>query len=280
MTKGNIKYVRISSFPVLTNGKDKKDGLPKFQEIKEENTHVEALVDKHTKELAELTSSNTQLLSIIAHDLRSPFGSIIGALEVLRLKMSKGNKDEIEMLVNMASESAKTTLNLLDSLLTWAFSQRNGKPVKVEISLNELLTEETLIYYASVHQKQIKLSLSLTANLKLKADPGMIRVVIRNIIDNAVKYTPKGGEITIGAMENGQLIEITIKDNGIGFGIEARENFLKPDTLTSAGAACVTTAGLGLLLCKELVHIHKGNIRLESQPGMGSEFTISLPRYG
>jgi signal transduction histidine kinase len=152
--------------------------------------------------------------------------------------------------------------------------------VKVEISLNELLTEETLIYYASVHQKQIKLSLSLTANLKLKADPGMIRVVIRNIIDNAIKYTTKGGEITIGAMESGQLIEITIKDNGIGFSIEARENFLKPDTLTSAGAACVTTAGLGLLLCTELVHIHNGNIRLESQPGMGSEFTISLPRYG
>jgi signal transduction histidine kinase len=253
----------------------------RFKELEELNVCLENLVEQRTKKLAQVVATNTKFMSIIAHDLRSPFSSIIGVLELLKISLSNNNKIENDEYINIAYDSALRTLGLLDNLLVWAISQNKEKSFNpVKINLYELIVEEIESISFAARQKQIVLNHTIGPNLNINADLQMVKTILRNLISNAIKYTNTGGEITLSASEGKQFVEITVKDNGIGISSEAQRNLFKIDSFhSSAGTNNEHGTGFGLLLCIEFVEMHGGNIWIESELGKGSEFKFTLPHY-
>ena len=272
------------SMPVSESGSDtavEKKLLLRLREMEELNTGLELLVEQRTSKLVEIVSTNAKFLSIIAHDLRSPFSSILGILELLKMSLKELDKNEIEKYIEIVYNSANNTLTLLDNLLVWALSQnkeKNFKPIK--INLYELLREEIENLKTLASQKQITLRHSAKPDLNVTADIQMVKTILRNLINNAIKYTNVNGEIIIDANEVNQYIEIAIKDNGIGISAEDQRKLFKIDAFHSTpGTHDEKGTGLGLLLCKEFVELHGGNIRIESEAGKGSRFAFTLPHY-
>jgi signal transduction histidine kinase len=258
-----------------------KEILTRLHEMEQLNSSLEILLEQRTSKLTEIVSTNAKFLTIIAHDLRSPFSSIIGILELLKLSLKEFNKQEIEEYVDIVYNSANNTLVLLDNLLVWAVSQnkeKNFKPVK--INMFELLTEEIENLKTLADQKQISIVQFTGPGLNAIADLQMVRTILRNLICNAIKYTDINGKITINAVENKQHIEVSVKDNGVGITPEIRKKLFKIDYLHSTpGTRDEKGTGLGLLLCKEFIELHGGNIWIDSEPGKGSSFSFTLPHY-
>jgi signal transduction histidine kinase len=253
----------------------------KIQELADLNASLEIKVEQRTSKLLEIVSTNGKFLSIIAHDLRSPFSSILGILELLKMSLKEFNKDEIEEYIDIVYNSANNTLILLDNLLVWAVSQnkeKNFHPVK--INLFDLLQEEIESLKTLANQKQIEMSHSVEPCLNVTADLQMVKTVLRNLINNAIKYSNPNGEIRIMACELKKFVEVSVKDNGIGISDENQKKLFKVDSFHSTpGTHNEKGTGLGLLLCKEFIELHGGNIRIESQPGKGSRFAFTLPHY-
>lgn len=249
--------------------------------MEELNTSLELLVEQRTGKLIEIVSTNGKFLSIIAHDLRSPFSSIIGILELLKMSLEEFDKTKVEEYVDIVYKSANNTLILLDNLLVWAVSQnkeKNFKPIK--INLYELLREEIENLRTLAEQKQITVKHSVGSELNITADLQMVKTILRNLISNAIKYTDTNGEIYVNAHEDNQFVEVGIKDNGTGISPEIRKKLFKIDTLQSTpGTNNEKGTGLGLLLCKEFVELHGGSIWVESEAGKGSRFSFTLPHY-
>lgn len=253
----------------------------RLKELEELNASLENLVEQRTKELARVVATNTKFLSIIAHDLRSPFSTILGVLELMKVSLDEYNKSEIEEFMDVAYNSAIRTLNLLDNLLVWAISQNKEKSFNPgKINFYELVVEEFESISFTARQKQIVLNHTIEPNLNINGDLQMVKTILRNLISNAIKYTNTGGEIILSASEGKQFVEITVKDNGIGISPEAQRNLFKIDSFhSSAGTNNEHGTGFGLLLCIEFVELHGGNIWIESEQGKGSEFKFTLPHY-
>jgi len=255
--------------------------LSQLREMEELNASLEILIEQRTSKLIEIVSTNGKFLSIIAHDLRSPFSSIIGILELLKLSLKEFNKDEIAEYVDIVYNSANNTLILLDNLLVWAVSQnkeKNFKPVK--INLYDLLREEIESLKTLASQKQITLKHLIKPDLNVAADLQMVKTILRNLISNAIKFTNINGEIIVNATELKQFVEVEVKDNGIGISAENQKKLFQIDTFHSTpGTHDEKGTGLGLLLCKEFVELHGGNILIDSEAGKGSIFSFTLPHY-
>jgi signal transduction histidine kinase len=268
------------NFPADTPTSEKKLRL-KIQELADLNASLEIKVEQRTSKLLEIVSTNGKFLSIIAHDLRSPFSSILGILELLKMSLKEFNKDEIEEYIDIVYNSANNTLILLDNLLVWAVAQnkeKNFNPVK--INLFDLLREEIENLKTVAGQKQIEMSNSVEPGLNVTADLQMVKTILRNLINNAIKYSNPNSEIKIDACELKRFVEVSVKDNGVGISDENKRKLFKVDSFHSTpGTNDEKGTGLGLLLCKEFIELHGGNIRIESQPDKGSLFAFTLPHY-
>jgi len=253
----------------------------RLKEMEKINSFLEKRIEQRTMKLREVIATNTKFLSILSHDLRSPFSSILCTLELIKDNLNNFNKCEIVNYIDIASNSANNTLNLLDNLLAWTIAQNNGKGFNpVKINLRKLLKDEIANNNAPANQKQIKLNHSIAANLNIAADIQMIRTVIRNLISNAIKYTNTGGEINISALKKEQYVEITVKDNGLGMSRAAQRNlFMNDGFYSKTGTNNEKGTGLGLLLCKEFIELHGGHIRVESIEGKGCKVIFTMPHY-
>ena len=278
---GTIKLPDRASV-VAESGKAQENNFSiRLKEMESINTHLKKLVEQHANKLSEVAATNIKFISILAHDLRSPFISIIYALDIIRKSLHEKSINEIENYIDMASGYANNTLNLLDDLLAWTISQNKEKNFNpARINLHELVCDEIEHVNTSATQKQIRLHHSIPTDLNVTADLQMVKTIMRNLIGNAIKYTNNGGEIKVSASENNQFVEISVKDNGIGISPRAQKNLFKLDLVHSTkGTNNEKGTGLGLLLCKEFVETHGGNIRVESSPLKGSEFIFILPHY-
>ena len=255
--------------------------MSRLKEMKRINSFLEKLIEQRTMKLREVQATNTKFLSILAHDLRSPFSSILCTLEIIKDNLNNYNKGEIINYIDIASDSANNTLNLLDSLLSWTIAQNNGKSFSpVKINLRGLIKDEIDKMNTPANQKQIKLHHSIASNLNIAADIQMIRTILRNLIGNAIKYTNTGGEITISALERGKYIELAVKDSGIGISRAAQRNLFKNDGLYSeTGTRNENGTGIGLLLCKEFIELHGGEVHIESTRGKGCKVIFTMPNY-
>jgi signal transduction histidine kinase len=204
---------------------------------------------------------------------------VISILELLKDSYTEYDKPAVNRFIKMATNSAYGTLTLLDNLLAWTSAKNkamNFNPVKV--NLHELVLGQIDNLFISASHKLISLEYSIPFELCLKADQQMVEVIFRNLIQNAIKYSYVGGEITVGAIVNEKFVEITVQDYGIGITDKAREElFTDSSNKSTKGTNNEYGNGLGLLLCKEFVEKHGGSIGIESEQGKGSKVRFSLP---
>ncbi|PKP33613.1 MAG: PAS domain-containing sensor histidine kinase [Bacteroidetes bacterium HGW-Bacteroidetes-17] len=229
--------------------------------------------------LKELNATKDKLFSIIAHDLRSPFNSILGFSDLLIENIDAQNIEENKIFIQQINNTAKFTLNLLDNLLTWAKSQTGQiefKPVK--INLFRIIQQSIDSSEASAKIKGITIILLLSKDIEVYADPIMLQIILRNLISNAIKFTYPDGNVEINAIPTPSQIEISISDNGTGIKEEVKHKLFELDSnITTSGTKKEKGSGLGLILCKELVKKHGGRIWVDSELGKGSQFKFTLP---
>lgn len=252
-----------------------------LKEVKEINIHLEELVEDSKKKLNEAITTNSRFLKLIAHDLRNPFCATISILDLLKEGHNGYNNAEFEELLSIATNSANNALELLENLLEWSISQSKEKSFNpVKINLQEVITGEFESFNTSASQKHIIMEHSIDPNLHVTADFEMVKTIFRNLISNAIKYTPTGGNISVSAAEGKQFVKIEVCDNGIGMSQKTKEKLFKIDEFHSTmGTNNELGSGLGLLFCKEFIDLHGGKIMIESEPGKGSKFKFTLPHY-
>lgn len=252
-----------------------------IEELELINIQLESMVAGNSLKLAEVVETNSKFLSIIAHDLRSPFTSIIGILNLLKDNFTEYKIDEINKYIDIASISATHTLSLLDNLLSWTFLQNKAKnfnPVKID--LPGVISNSIDDISITAIQKQITIKQDIAVGLFATADLQMVKTILRNLLSNAVKYSFKGGEVVVKAARVSGFIEIGVFDNGVGISAASSAGiFGTKDFTTTRGTFNEPGTGLGLKLCKEFVEMHGGSIRFESEKDSGSRFIFTLPRY-
>lgn len=232
--------------------------------------------------LKELVATKDKLFSIIAHDLRSPFNSIIGFSELLIENSNDILLEDSEQYIKIINSVAKNTLVLLDNLLNWAKSQTGQLSVHPEKILFSAVVQEIItLSKASAKNKSITLDYyCANQNLEVYVDVNMLNTVLRNLISNAIKFTNTGGHVKVNATLKQDHVEITISDNGIGINKEkCAELFSIATNTTTLGTANENGSGLGLVLCKEFIEKNNGNIWVESEEKKGSNFIFTLPIY-
>jgi len=231
----------------------------------------------------ELICSNAEkdkFFSIIAHDLKGPFNGFLGLTQVMAEELPSLTPAEVQKIAVSMSNSAKNLYHLLENLLEWSQIQQGAFPFNPEaIQLGIVVRSSIDMIYETAKSKDIEIATDIADGLLVFVDINMVQTVIRNLVFNAVKFTPKGGKVTLLAkVATGNNIEISIQDNGIGMGRNIIENLFRIDVHTNRkGTEGEPSTGLGLLLCKEFTEKNGGKIRVESEVGIGSTFYFTLP---
>jgi len=231
----------------------------------------------------ELICSNAEkdkFFSIIAHDLKGPFNGFLGLTQVMAEELPSLTPAEVQKIAVSMSNSAKNLYHLLENLLEWSQIQQGAFPFNPEaIQLGIVVRSSIDMIYETAKSKDIEIATDIADGLLVFVDINMVQTVIRNLVFNAVKFTPKGGKVTLLAkVATGNNIEISIQDNGIGVGRNIIENLFRIDVHTNRkGTEGEPSTGLGLLLCKEFTEKNGGKIRVESEVGIGSTFYFTLP---
>ncbi len=243
----------------------------------------EEIAEKNT-ELLELNATKDKLFSLVAHDLKSPFSSLLGILEELSENFSEYDDDKKEEYIRYINNVAEKVYKLLENLLTWAQSQIGRTTFMPEkINLESLINEIILLFEESSNNKEISLITGINKGLTVSADRNMIDTVLRNLILNAIKFTSKGGLITIKSRKvtdenNKKFVEISVKDNGVGISSEIQSKLFKvTENITTKGTENEKGSGLGLLICQEFIEKHGGKIWVESKLNKGSKFFFTIP---
>ncbi|MEG3620332.1 HAMP domain-containing sensor histidine kinase [Magnetovibrio sp. PR-2] len=232
------------------------------------------------EELEKLNQEKNKFFSIIAHDLRSPFTSLMGYTNLLKAQAENLSTEQVKDFANTIDQSANRVFKLLETLLEWAQLQMDRvDPQPDFITLNDIAQQTVEVLGPVATEKGLTLTQSGDA-LKAYADPNMIDTVIRNLVNNAIKFTPEGGTITIGFETTpfGKA-KVLVTDTGVGMSTSAAKKvFSLTDNVTTRGTNGEKGTGLGLTLCKELVELNAGLIDVTSQPNAGSTFSFTLPQ--
>jgi signal transduction histidine kinase len=228
--------------------------------------------------LKELNATKDRFFSIIAHDLKNPFNSLLGFSELLKNNFESYTKQETKEQIQIIHESANNLYKLLDNLLQWSRTQIGSIVYKPELfPLHPLVQQEIELLENFAEHKSIKIIIRVGSHLMVYADRNIIAIVIRNLINNAIKFSNVSGRILINAEEKDDMIEMAISDSGIGMEeAELKKLFRLDESFTSRGTADEEGTGLGLLLCKEFVEKNHGKIWATSTKGKGSTFYFTL----
>lgn len=244
-----------------------------------ERKKAESELEEVVKQLNLLNSQKDKFFSIIAHDLKNPFTSIIGHSELLMMEVQSKEYGAVEEIAGVILNSSKRAMDLLFNLMEWAKSQTGRHTFNpTPFLLKDVVSEVFALFDQIAIQKQIKINMAISAEIKMSADRNMIATVVRNLVSNAIKFAKPGGEISVYTVSAGDSLTICVKDNGVGMSQEEIKRLFSADTpITSLGTNNEKGTGLGLILCKEFVEKHRGKIWVESEKDMGSTFYVSLP---
>ncbi|MEA3316575.1 MAG: PAS domain S-box protein [Bacteroidota bacterium] len=244
-----------------------------------ENKKNIILLEEKQKELEELNATKDKFFSIIAHDLKNPFGTTMNFAQLLKLYYNKNSDEKNLRIINNIYKGAKNAYNLLENLLDWSRSQTNRIEVNFKtFNISELIKNIINLEEKRVEEKKIKLSTSIEENIEVYADIDMINTVIRNLVSNAIKFTNENGEISIKAKNVKNKLILSVSDNGVGIKPEVIKTLFKIDTsYSTAGTNKEMGTGLGLILCKEFVEKNGGEIWVESTENIGSTFYFDIP---
>ncbi|HWS00164.1 MAG TPA: HAMP domain-containing sensor histidine kinase, partial [Prolixibacteraceae bacterium] len=229
--------------------------------------------------LFELNATKDKFFSIIAHDLRSPFSSIVGFSEILQSQIQSNKYERVEEFASYIKYSSQQAMDLLTNLLEWSRIQTGRIQLNSEyFELGILVHRIISLFNNTVIQKSITISTEFPNNLTVYADKDMIETIFRNLISNAIKFTHPNGKISVSFRQNQDELLVAVRDDGVGISPEKVEKLFRIDeNHTTRGTHNEKGTGLGLMLCKEFVEIHGGKIWIESEPGKGSVFCFTIP---
>ena len=240
---------------------------------------MESRLKDSEEHLRELNETKDKIFSIIAHDLKNPFQSIIGFANMLNEGLEGYSSLEIKKMASRISDVSEQTYKLLEDLLTWSRSQLGQltpKPVKTNV--RDLVSKTFDQLSAQAKKKDIELINECDGALFFKADRDMMEFVVRNLVHNGVKFTTYGGKVRCYTSSDEEAVSLHVEDTGIGIQpAKKKEIFSLSGNLSTSGTSEEAGTGLGLMLSREMVEANQGTIDVESEPGEGSCFTITLP---
>ena len=234
------------------------------------------------QELRKINAEKDKFFSIIAHDLRSPFTGFLGLTQIMAEEIASLTIDEIQNIAVNMRDTTANLFRLIENLLHWARMQQGLIPFDPEtLQLFPIIDESIAIVMEHSKNKEIDIVYDIPDGLEVYADSNILQTVIRNVVSNAVKFTHKGGKISVSAKpSDSKIVEISIKDSGIGMSRSMIDHLFRLDVQANRkGTEGETSTGLGLLLCKEFVEKLGGKIWVESEEGHGSDFKFTLPLY-
>jgi PAS domain S-box-containing protein len=275
----DILWSQTTISPVL----DEKGDIIRLIAIDSDITRLksaEEQIEKQRDELKHLNATKDKFFSIIAHDLKNPFHSIMGFSDLLTRSYEAIEEEKKKEFIKLINDSSTSAYGLLENLLNWARTQTNRikyNPSQIDISI---ITRE-VFQMLSVIAENKKVQLQTPEDFKevyAYADYNMVYTVFRNLINNALKFTESGGKVSVDTSIIKDRIEIVISDTGIGMTEEEKSKLFKLDEFhTTTGTSGEAGTGLGLIVCREFILIHGGDIEIESQKGKGSSFKFTLP---
>ena len=239
-------------------------------------THLE--LSRQKKQLQQLNNTKNKLFSIISHDLRGPVGSIKQGLEMITSgkKLDENFKNRLLDELKIAS---KTTFNLLENLLNWSRIQSHSIDLNPKsFVLNEAIINNVDLLQPNAKLKSINVNINAYKLINVFADNDAVNLVIRNLLTNAIKFTPENGTVTVSASDKGKEIEVVISDTGVGMSEEViAKIFRATSNYTTFGTKGEKGSGLGLILCKEFVEKNGGELSVKSEVGSGTSFAFTIP---
>ena len=228
-------------------------------------------------ELEELNKVKNKMMAIIAHDLRSPMTSMQGVFYLLRDENL--DMEEIREIASNLEVTVQQNINMMGNLLSWANSQMRGLEIDIEnVSAFDVVEEILENCSFQAEHKSLTLINNVDPNLAVKADANLLKLIIRNLVNNAIKFSHEGDTVTLSAEEDRQEVVFKVKDNGIGIPVEERDGLFSLQGNSRSGTNDENGSGLGLKLCKEFVEKQNGTIDLDSTVGEGTIFYVSLPK--
>ena len=281
---GELYWESATIAPVLNSNGVVTHFVAVKEDITEKKGYEELLVKSELKyrlladELQQLNATKDKLFSVIAHDLRGPIGSFRSVLDVLS---ENGEHDPSlrEIILNELRKESDIIYEILDNLLYWSKVQQDSIVVNpVIIDVSGLLLDVKKYYSSRIISKQLSVNESVDVGLKIHGDSEQLNLVIRNLMSNAVKFTPRGGMIKVSAHKASDSVEICFDDGGTGMTGETLRNlFTQNDFFRTYGTEGEKGRGLGLMLCRYFTELNKGTISVSSTEGTGSKFTLTFP---
>jgi signal transduction histidine kinase len=243
---------------------------------KEEIAEKAKLLKIQTEELTELNALKNKLFSVISHDLKSPMYALRKAFQ--NVQQHNLSAKEIKDLIPHVNNDLDYTISLMENLLQWSKSQMEAHVIESsKVNVSDLINEVLKLLHLQAEAKQIYIETKNDEPVYVLADKEMINLVLRNLVSNAIKFTPRQGSISIGVNEQHSFVEVYVQDNGTGISIETLKKINENNYYTTKGTASESGTGLGLMLCKEFLVKNGGQMFIESKEGVGSTVSFTLP---
>jgi len=238
-------------------------------------------LDKQKKELEELNATKDKFFTIIAHDLKNPFNTVIGLTELLMERFNTYDSAKIQDFIAQIHKFSSNAYNLLEDLLQWAKSQTGRIEVKQsKIDLFEIAIENKAYFEEKAGKKGVHINILVPHKTFAFADKNMINTVVRNLVSNAVKFTNSGDLITIDAAIKKDIIEVIVSDTGVGIPDNNVTGLFRIDSnVSTQGTNEEQGTGLGLIITREFVEKNGGTIYVESEESKGTKFIFTVPMY-
>jgi len=254
--------------------------IAQVQDITTRKKNEEQL-ERYTEELKKLNASKDKFFSIISHDLRSPFNSLLGITEYIAQSFDELSPEDIKENIFNVYQSTQKVYNLILNLLEWSRLQAGRFELeKIKLNLNQLIADTVSLYQYLAEEKDIRIGVEEISEINVYADKYMIETVLRNLLTNAIKFTARAGAISVSALKKGDFARVTVADNGTGISESNQKKLFRIDTqFKTDGTAKEKGTGLGLILCKEFVEKNGGTISVESKEGNGAKFHFDLPLF-
>ncbi len=237
------------------------------------------IVYQQKAELETADALKNKLFSILSHDLRGPINKLIAMVDMSRKEHITA--EEFKVHTARLEGEMRNTAVFMENMLYWSKSLMQGFEVKPkQVDIKELLDHNIMATADAIAAKNIDLSIDVKENAAILADEEMLNLSLRNILSNAIKFTPKGGAISAGHRVGDNYIEMFVTDNGIGIDEEKQKDLFSIKNISTPGTDGEKGTGLGLYLIKEFTEKNGGQIAVESKPGKGSTFTLRFPKNG
>jgi signal transduction histidine kinase len=246
--------------------------------LKKMRKHENELKEKN-KLLEEANYAQNLLISIISHDLRGPLNSITSLLEIINSEFDSIDEHSKKRYLKSILSSSKSTRDLMENLLEWAQIQSKRHKVEPEnVAVSELMEEGIYPLLSIANEKDIDLNINKSENIEVFADKKMITTVIRNLVSNAIKFTPRSGQVDVFADTKIGEVVLFVKDTGVGMEKKTINSLFDMErTASTRGTEDEPGTGFGLILCKEFVEKNKGALHIDSELGKGTTIQFTLP---